>query len=65
MQKILVLWVEAELGSVPSKIAGNYRVLLFRARGLSVTELQLVIVDHLPTRFFQDDCTVAVQQAKI
>ena len=51
MQKIP--WVEAELGSVPSKIAGNYRALLFRVRGLSVTELQLVTVDHLPTRFFK------------
>lgn len=36
-----------------AKIAGNHRALLFRVRGLSVTELHLVTVDHLPTRFFK------------
>ena len=51
-----ILWVEAEkqaeFGTV-SKIAGNHRALIFRARGLRVTKLQLVTVDHLPTRFFK------------
>ena len=44
---------QAELGTVLCKIACNHRALLFRARGLSVTELQLVTVDHLPTKVFK------------
>ena len=55
MQKILLVEAgkQAELGTVLCKTAGNHRALLFRVRGLSVTELQLVTVDHLPTRFFK------------